>query len=284
MVLIIPTPEVKVEGLSGNAFVAEKPMNLSCAAVTFADGTLLEPAQAQLFGFRLQRKQSDGSLQLWSEADKAWVSESAAPEPESLAYKDALWQTVLVAMGQQDQAGLDKFATDRLSGFPRYAIRCLFSATDGDGVRHEGSSPPSAEFTVSAAGELDRAGLTMQPEESAQAEEIRLFLKDTALAAEQGVIAIRQQGSGFEIELRVSGASVILGSSGDIALTAATGRSVALTGDVTIDGDLSVQDRLTVAGVASLAGGASVSGALDISGNVSILGTLRVNGVVMTVP
>lgn len=284
MALTVPIPEVKVEGISGHAFVAEKPMNLSCRAVTFPDGSAMAPEQARQFGFRLFRKLSSGSIEAWHGADKAWVAESAAPDPEPLAFQDDRWQNVLVAMGQQDATGQDKFATDRLIGFPQYYIRCLFSGTDSAGVTHEGTSPPSSDFTVYAAGELDRAGLVMEPEESASAEEIRLYLKDAALLAEQGVIVIRQQGSGFEIELSVSGASLTLNNSGDIALAPASGRSLELDGDVTVNGDLTVQQQLTVQGAASLQGGVSIDGALDVTGNVSIQGTLRVNGVVMNVP
>ncbi len=283
MSLSVPIPELQVEGLSGHAFVAEKPIALSCGAVRFPDGSALEPGQAQAFGYRLFRR-TGGGVTVWDAGGKAWVAESAAPDPEPLAYQEGRWQNVLVAMGKQDGTGQDQFASDRLSGSPSYFVRCLFSATDGAGVSHQGISPPSADFTVYAAGELDRAGLAMEPPEKAEAEEIRLYLKDAALTAEQGVIAIRQQGSAFEIELKVGGARLSLSSNGDLALAPAAGGRVELAGDVRIDGDLEVSRQLSVAGAAQLQGGVSVGGALDVTGNVSILGTLRVNGVVVSVP
>jgi hypothetical protein len=161
---------------------------------------------------------------------------------------DGLWQNVLVAMGQKDQTGLDKFATDRSSGLPTYFVHCLFSATDVDGAQHEGISPFSDEFTVYAPGELDRAGLVMEPEDKdiTEATGIRLFLKDEDRSAERGAIAIRHQGGGFEIALTVSGAGIRLGSGGDIQVSPATGRSLQVEGDVAVDGALVVQDSLTV--------------------------------------
>ncbi|MEJ2454137.1 MAG: polymer-forming cytoskeletal protein [Candidatus Thiodiazotropha sp.] len=283
MALSVPIPELKVEGITGYSFLAEKPIGLQCEAVTFPDGSVLEPAQAQQFGYRLFRR-TGSTLEVWDSKQKEWMPQGSEPEPEPLAYQEGLWQNLLVAMGQQDSSGQDQFATDRLSGAPSYHVRCLFTATDAAGITHEGISPPSADFTVYAAGELDRAGLAMEPPEKTEAEEIRLYLKDAALTAEQGVIAIRQQGSGFEIDLAVGGARLTLGSSGDIVLSPAAGGRVELAGDLLIDGDLQVQQQLTVAGAAQLQGGVSIGGALDVTGNVSILGTLRVNGVVMSVP
>lgn len=243
MALTVPRPKVTVEGISGTQFVAEKPMNLTCGAVIFPDGSELAPEQAEQFVFRLYRKLSNGNQEAWDPSNEGWVSESAAPEPEPLAFMDGVWQNVMVAMGQQDHAGLDKFATDRSSSFPKYHVRCLFGAVDAAGAQHEGTSPASTEFTVYAAGALDRAGLAMAPPDLAEAEEIRLFLKDEGLVAERGMIAIRGHSGIFEIELRVGGASVWLNNSGDIQLSPASGRSVVVEGDVTVSGSLQVDGQ-----------------------------------------
>jgi hypothetical protein len=230
MALTVTKPEVTVTGISGYRFVAEKPIVLTCTMVRFPDGNVLAPAKAQQFGFRLYRKSSGGTVQVWNEANKAWAPETPAAEPEPLAFIEDTWQSVLVAIGQQDSAGHDKFATDPSSGFPRYFVRCVFSATDSAGRQHQGVSPPSAEFTVSAAGTQNRAGLATVPLAITEATEIRLYLKDAALAAERGVIAIRQSGGGYEIDLTVGSASVRLTSAGDIHLN----------GDVAIQGTLQV--------------------------------------------
>jgi hypothetical protein len=230
MALTVTIPEVTVTGISGFRFVAEKPIILTCTTVRFPDGNVLVPAQAQQFGFRLYRKSSAGTVQAWNETSKSWAPETPAPEPEPLAFIDDTWRSVLVAIGQQDNAGHDKFATDPSSGFPKYFVRCVFSATDNAGLQHDGVSPPSAEFTVSAAGTRNRAGLATVPLAITEATEIRLYLKDAALAAERGVIAIRQSGGGYEIDLTVGSTRIQLTSAGDIRLD----------GDVAIQGTLSV--------------------------------------------
>lgn len=287
MTLTVPRPEVTVDGINGTQFVAEKPMKLTCGTVAFPDGSELVPEQAQRFGFRLFRKLSNGNMEVWDQAGEGWMSESTVPELESLAFMDELWQNMLVAMGQQDQGSCDKFATDRSSGFPKYHVRCLFSAIDADGTEHEGTSPASADFTVYAAGELDRAGLVMDPEEITKATEIRLFLKDKELLAERGVVAIREQGGGFEIALTAAGASVRINSSGDVQVSPATGRNVQMAGDVAVDGALTVQDSLNVSVTVSGAGvrinnsgdiqlSPAAGRSVQLQGDVSVDGALSV--------
>lgn len=236
MALTVSKPEVSVEGISGHQFIAEKPIRVSCTSVTFPDGSVLAPEQAQQFGFRLYRKQDTGVEEAWSETNKSWMPGTSSPQPEPLAFIESIWQTVLAPMGLKDNAGHDKFSTDPTSGFPKYFIRCLFSATDAACQSHDGISPSGNEFTVSPAGALNRAGLATIPMAITQATEIRLFLKDAARISERGVIAIRQSGGDFEIDLTVGTARIRMTGAGEIEL----------------DGDVSIQGSLKVNGTTML--------------------------------
>jgi hypothetical protein len=236
MALTVSKPEVSVEGISGYQFVAEKPIRVSCTSVSFPDGSALSPEQAQQFGFRLYRRLETGVDEAWSETDKSWMPAAAAPRPEPLAFIENTWQTVLAPMGLQDDTGRDKFSTDPTSGFPKYFVRCFFSATDTAGQCHDGISPFGNEFTVSPAGALNRAGLATVPMAITQATEIRIFLKDAARISERGVIAIRQSGGDFEIDLTVGAARVRMTGAGGIEL----------------DGEVSIQGSLKVNGTTML--------------------------------
>ncbi len=239
MALTVPKPEIKGKEVGSNCFMAEYPMDLNCGTVFFPDGSELGPEQARQFGFRLYRRLGSGVVEIWNVASGEWGPESPPPDPEPLAFQESSWQSVLVAIGQKDKAGRDKFVATN-SGFPKYYIRCIFSATDTVDRQHEGTSPASTEFTLSAPGAQNRAGLATQPKEITAAEEIRLYLKDTALTSEKGTIAIRRAGGGFEIELAVSGAHVLLTTEGNIQLKPASGQVVRMDGDVSITGTLRV--------------------------------------------
>jgi hypothetical protein len=129
--------------------------------------------------------------------------------------------------------------TDPLTHYPRYYVRCLFAANDAEGLLQEGESGPSADFELLTMADSNRAGLGMQPEDAAAAERLFLFLKDGGLM-ERGRIEIRSDGSGYRIDLTVSGAAVTLDVNGDIYLTPAAGRQIYLNGPLTINGNLTV--------------------------------------------
>ena len=72
-----------------------------------------------------------------------------------------------------------------------------------------------------------------------------MFLKDGWLVAEQGVIAIRDTGGGFQIELFCSGSRIDLLPSGEIVLTPKPGQPVRIEGNVNIGGSLNVTGPVT---------------------------------------
>src|SRR5262249_55066613 len=147
-----------------------------------------------------------------------------------------------VAIGQQDAAGVDKFATDPVTGLPRYFVGCWFRGLDAAQVEHSGASPASAAVEILAAGQADRAGVTVQPKAPDQANLLRLFLKAAGLAS-QAHLELAAAGAAFTVELAANGASARIEPSGDIVLKPPAAASVR------VDGDLDVTGTLTVNGV-----------------------------------
>lgn len=288
--LTVATPELTSDGQAAMQFIAEQSIDVQCAQVSFVDGGVFLPENASVFGFHLYRKLDATTIQIWDEEQKSWQPETQVPEPMTLAYKDDLWQMVIVPLGLTDQADQPRFATDLTTRYPKYFVRCVFEGTDADGITLTGSSSPSQEVEIYDAGATQRASLTMEPEDPTTAEEIRLFLKDAALTAEQGTIAIRQQGAGFEIEVAVSGAKVLLNSDGDIVLTPQAGRQAQVVGDLGVNGNLHVSGNLDVVNDLDVGArltvqnGITVSGVSAFNGNVAVQGILTINGVTVVAP
>jgi hypothetical protein len=243
MDLIVPIPILTANGAAGPLFSEAAPITIACNPVTWEDGTPIDPLQTKHFGYFLYRKQSSGAGQIWDAAARKWLSATAQPEPETLFYQDGQWQGLLVAIGQQDAAGAPMLATDLLTHYPRYYVRCLFSAADPAGDYYVGLSGPSADFELLSMSATNRAGVGMEPEDAAAAERIFLFLKDAGLA-ERGRVEIRRQGSSAVVSLTVvagvSTATVTILDDGNIVLTPASGQKVFLDGNVQINGDLNV--------------------------------------------
>ena len=183
--LNVAMPVLKQNDAPGSAFVSEKPIQLECAPVKFPDGAPVKPEDVIQVGFFTQRHHSTGVIERWDEIGKQWTLSSSV-NPQPLFYKDNMWQAVIVAVGQKDQAEQDKFSTDRIVTFPRYSVQCVFQARDEAKQEHGGSSLTSVPVQISALGGKDRAGLYMKPKmEPSSAKEIGMFLKDAGLT-EQG--------------------------------------------------------------------------------------------------
>jgi hypothetical protein len=239
MALTVPQPLLSQEEATANQFAGEKPIILTCEPITFPDGTLLVTENAVEFGFLLYRILLGGQVEVWDEKNLDWLPESAPlPERQTLFRQKDQWQSILVAMGQNDQAGQTKFI-GRSSGFPKYFVRCFFRGKDAQGIEHVGESPRSQSIEIFGLGERDRAGLKMAPESPTKAQEICLFLKDQALIQERGKVIIREDaGGGIVVELTANGAKVTLERNGEITLAPAAGQVVRVTGDLRVEGTI----------------------------------------------
>jgi len=246
MALLVPTPTLQQDGNLTPLLVSEKPIRLSCSPIVFGDGTPLTILNQPKATFLIYRLLSGGIQQVLDSSGKAWVSPGPSVSPQNLFWNDKAksWQAIIVAIGNKDAAGIDFFATDPITTFPKYAAQCSFSGTDASGAQQFGQSVLSSPVEIIAPGQNNLAGLTMdpQPPDPTTAQEIRIFLKNSALI-EQGQVTILQDGFGFHVQLVAGGSTVVLSSSGDIVLSPANGRPVQ------VNGDLTVSNRIFVGGV-----------------------------------
>jgi len=246
MALLVSIPQLQQDKNLTPLLVSEKPIKLSCSPITFADGTPLTILNQPKATFLIYRLLSGGIQQVLDSSSKAWVSPSPSVAPQNLFWNDKAksWQAVIVAMGNKDAAGNDFFATDPITTFPKYAAQCSFTGMDATGGQQFGQSLLSSPVEILAPGQNNLAGLTMdpQPPDPTTAQQIRIFLKNSALI-EQGQVTILQDGSGFHVQLVAGGSTVVLSSSGDIILSPSNGRPVQ------VNGDLAVSNRVFVGGV-----------------------------------
>lgn len=253
MALSVPPPILSQEGSPATQFGAEKPFDLLCGPVVFDDGTLLTPENALQFGFLIYREILGGTTQVWDENSGTWKPENPPPELQSLFAMDGKWKSILVAIGAKDKAspsGQPKFATDRITQFPRYSAKCFFKGRDAAKTEQSGESSRSQSVEILALGEKDRAGLTITPappKPLSEATHISLFLKDASLT-ERGRVLIEEQSGGFVIELKANGASMKMSQQGEILLSPAAGQKVKINGDLSLTGTLSINGLLFVNG------------------------------------
>jgi hypothetical protein len=237
-VLTVPQPTLSQEGTAGNWLTVQKPIKVACGPVRFPDGTAVGTENVVQCGFSLYRERTVGTVEVWDKTGKVWTTLGSAPERETLFFMEDKWQSVIVAVGQKDRANQNKFGTDPLTRFPNYFVRCSFVAKDVQGSEHTGESTNSQAVEIVDPSEQKRAGLSMEPMDPADAREIRLFLKDAALVDEQGKIVIKEDGGGFLIELKSSGAMLAINKDGEITLNPRPGQAVRIEGDVHVNGNV----------------------------------------------
>jgi len=248
MALLVPNPQLGQDGNPSSILVSEKPIKLSCSPVTFADGTPLTVLNQPKATFLIYRLLGGGIQQVLDTAAKAWVSPGPSVAPQNLFWDDKSksWQAVIVAIGNKDGSTppQDIFGTNPLTGFPKYAAQCFFTGTDANGTPQTGQSLLSSPVEILAAGQNNLAGLTMdpQPPDPTTAQQIRIFLKNSALV-ELGQVTILQDGLGFHVQLVAGGSTVVLSSSGNIVLSPSNGQPVQVNGDIAVSG------RVLVGGV-----------------------------------
>lgn len=187
--LIVPTPALSIEtGVPGLA-VWEKPITLSCTAVTFPDGTLFLPEHLGSAGFFMYRRQAPAAaIEIWNDDAEEWN-----PDPgrnlghltlRPFYFDEALsspWQGIMVAAGQKDNHG--NFFVERNGGaFPQYFFRAYFESGDRSETISGLSAPTTPIRFINFIGAI-RAGLTAGENEFPEnANEIKLFLRNGSRA------------------------------------------------------------------------------------------------------
>lgn len=241
MALTVPIPQLQQDGNTSSVLVSEKLITLSCSPVTFANGTPVTVLNQPTATYLIYRFLSGGVQQVLDAQGKTWTTLSSSVAPQKLFWNDKQqqWQAVVVAMGNKDSSTppQDIFSTDPTTGFPKYAAQCSFAGIDSTKTQQSGQSPLSAPVEILAPGQNNLAGLTMEPQppDPTTAQQIRIFLKNSALV-ELGKVVILQDSSGFHVQLNAGGSSVVLSSSGEIALSPSNGKRVQVNGDMAVSG------------------------------------------------
>lgn len=238
MSLTVPIPTFQQGSGPATTLAADKPITLSCAPVTFADGTTLSPSNATAFTYRMFRESLGSGSEVWDSNAKTWKSAAATVTAQPLFWMSQNWQSLLVAIGNNDSSGQPAFQTDPTTGYPIYATQFLFTGTDSQGVQQTGQSLLSAPVTILAPGAQNLAGVAINPNDPSKATDLLIFLKDSSLT-EQGHVRIFQDGSGFHVELFSGGARVVVSNNGAIALSPAAAQVVQINGSLAVTGTIS---------------------------------------------
>ncbi len=235
MALTLPVPTI-VTDPPGAAAELEKPVQLRLGPLRHPDGREVAASDVQNVGAFVYRV-TGGGEEIWNESEQRWQA-----APASAADLDALtpipftakpgepmpWHGMLVAAGQKDKAGADRF-TKAVNGTPRYRLRA-YARTAGD----TGSSSPSSDLTFVSGAENQRFAVSFDTATPRDCHRVRFGLKNDALA-NAGYVEIRASG-GQEVEIAncdTNGAvlaRVLLTADGEIHLEPKSGRSIVIAG------------------------------------------------------
>ena len=209
--LVVPVPTLTVDAVALEAppppvATIEKPIELRSGAVTLPDGTPLGQEQLATAGYLVYRRTAAAAAEeVWDEAAGAWTATPADPttlQPTPLAFEQKgaqPWFSVVVAAGQKDGAGGDRF-TKATAGYPRYFFRTFFAPGEGLDAAAALSGPTPEVHFVSAVDTL-RAGIVAGSGQTPQnATEVHLFLRNAALEL-VGAVSIFDEGGQARIEL-----------------------------------------------------------------------------------
>jgi hypothetical protein len=238
--LALPPPRLALP--AGAPALLERALDVTLAEIRYSDGVLLDQSAATKSGVFVYRTQSAGAgEELWNDAAKAWQPappDPAAMTPAPFTYKTgdpAPWRAVVIAAGQKDAAGQDRYAKADPSHFPRYRVRAFVTARR-DGDEYVALSAPSTDWLFASAAENARFGVALGAGETAQnATSARMQIKSAALAPAAYVEIRTAGGNAVEIACDTGGgvlARVLLRADGAIVLTPRPGQRVVIDGAV----------------------------------------------------
>jgi hypothetical protein len=233
--LTVPVPTLEFEAAASGAAIMEQPVKVSVSGPSKL-GVNVDPLTV-IGAMVVYRQLSSSSVdEIWDEAVKAWTATTSTDPTTTtglaLAPGDPSWSTQVVASAAKDSDDNPQFQA-AAGGFPAYTFRCLFESLDKTAF---GISDASA--SVSFVSLEDSALLVIGPgegEKATNATLARIVLKNSSLTT-IGQIVIQSSGTTATVKLENStGASILIGTDGDIVLTPKSGGSVHVEGKLLTD-------------------------------------------------
>jgi hypothetical protein len=216
----------------------EQPLDVKLPALTFPGGEAVGEADVKKLGAFVYRV-SGASEEIWNDTEQLWQlppADLSALTPLPLQFKAGTpepWAGLLVAAGQKDKTGADRYAKAS-AGEPHYLLRAYAALRHG-AEEFTGLSPPSAELRFVSAADNQRFAVELEPGNGREANRARVQLKD-ASRTPIGWLEIRSSDGVVEIVKCDSGgaplSSVLLADDGSIHLRPAAGREIVLDGDL----------------------------------------------------
>jgi hypothetical protein len=224
--------------------VAEQKIDLLCGPVLLPDNSPVPSDSKKTKGtYVLYQGDAAGGVWAWDDSTTQWVAgaPTKAQDLYPLSFRKApgpgYWGSTLMAIGQKDAGGKDKFASLKTTGLPVYYVVCSFTYTEAGGQQFSGASLSSSPVAILAPGATTTASVDVQPLPPAPAQSIKLFLNDPAGPNPYQLLLQLQPPYA---ELFAAGASIRIGLGGDIVLTPAPGRKVLVSGALDASGGLFV--------------------------------------------
>lgn len=237
--LTIPVPQLVFDPPGGPPQI-EKPVTVRLDPVLYPDAQQVTANDMRVLGAFIYRGPLGGE-DVWDDKGKSWTTAPATaaglasmtPLPFTPATGESSpWKTTLVAAGQKDGSGKDRFAKAQ-GGNPKYRIRAYAHAVR-NGVEYRALGSPSADLLFVSAADNARFTVMLDTGDASTATSARMLLKNGSLAT-AGYLEIRAT-SGQEVEVANCTASgavlarITLSSDGHIHLAPAAGSSIVLDG------------------------------------------------------
>ncbi len=251
--LSVPPPAFLLDPPAGPP-VLEKPVRVQIGTLHFGDGAEVMVEHARMVGLFVYRTLSGGE-EIWDEGTQTWTAPPATlddlaaalkpmglapsppPPPPPAPAQAPIWNGMVVAAGQKDAGGGDRFIKAS-GGAPAYRVRA-FGSAERNGEQYAGLSDPSPDLLFVSMADSQRFAVALDPSPK-DPTSARMVLKNSALV-QTGYVEIRAASPGPQIEIANCDASgnalarITLAADGSIHLTPGGSGQVVLHGTLHAD-------------------------------------------------
>jgi len=237
--LTLPVPQLVFDPPAGPPPI-EKPVTVRLGDVLYPDAQALTTDDVRTLGAFVYRGPL-GSEEIWDDKGQSWTAAPAnadalasmSPLPFSpAAGEPSPWKTMLVAVGQKDKSGNDRFVKAQ-AGNPVYRLRAYAFAVR-NGVEYRALGSPSPDLLFVSAADTTRFTVVLDTADASTATAARLLLKNGSLATAAYLELRATSGQEVEVANCTSSGAVLaritLSSDGSIHLAPAAGGSIVLDG------------------------------------------------------